>query len=88
VIANLEPRRVLQQVRIGLALCDDSFKVVLADKSEQPLPISVNVITVQQTFTIVRYDRVKPQLAVDQTSIAVNPILQPAAARYGLNGLP
>lgn len=69
LIANLEPACVIRQVWIGLALCHDAFEIVLACQPEQFLAISVEVIAIEETFTLLGRDRMKPELAVYQRQI-------------------
>lgn len=61
---------MLRQVRIGFALRNNSFKIVLTGEPEKPLPIFVDVVAVKETFASFRNDCMKPELAVDQRQIA------------------
>ena len=70
MITNLEPSRVLQQVRITFALRHDSFKIVLASEPEQPLAVLLDVVALKETLASFRNDCMKPELAVDQRQIA------------------
>ena len=54
-VADLQPG-CTWQVGINFSLCHYTFEIALADKMEQLLTHALNVITVQQTFTV-RWDQ-------------------------------
>src|SRR6516165_2587063 len=54
-VADLQPG-CAWQVGINFSLCHYTFEIALPDKIEQLLTHALNVITVQQTFTV-RWDQ-------------------------------
>ena len=76
-VPNLEPTRLSWQVRVELALGNNTFQVMFADQTEQSLAISVNMIAVDQPFATLWHNRAQPHLAVDQCQVsqvlAINP---------------
>ena len=70
-VADLQPGRT-GQVGIKFSLCNYTFEIALADKMEQLLTHALNVITVQQTFTV-RWDQA---LGTHRPSAAYAPRMQ------------
>jgi hypothetical protein len=60
---------VLRQVRVTFALRDDSFKIVLADESEQTLAVLVYVIAIKKAFAMLRHHSMKPELPVNERQV-------------------
>lgn len=70
LIANLAPTSMFGQIRIGLALRHDSFKVVFARQPEQTFTIFVDVVAVEQPFGTLGHNRMKSELAVSERQLA------------------
>ena len=51
-IPDFEPTRLILDIRIEFALCDDALKIVLAGKTEQALSVALNVIAIHQAFAV------------------------------------
>ena len=67
-VADLQPG-CAWQVRINFSLCNYTFEIALADKMEQLLTHALNVIAVQQPFTV-RWDQaVQPMLTVGERQV-------------------
>jgi len=70
-VADLQPG-CAWQVRINFSLCNYTFEIALADKMEQLLTHALNVIAVQQPFTV-RWDQA---LGTHRPSAAYAPRMQ------------
>ena len=82
-IPNLEPTRLLFDVRIKLALCNDALKIIVTGNTEQALSIAFDVIAVQNAFATGWKNRAQLLFAFDQRPVSkVLPVTPKQIERY------
>jgi len=70
-VANFQPGYTsIEEIGIKFALRHDAFEVSLADKMEQLLTHALNVIAVQQPFTVAWDQATQPMLSISKRQVA------------------
>jgi hypothetical protein len=63
-IPDFEPARLIGKVRIVLTLCDYAFQIVIADKLEKALAVTLDMIAVEQSLAARWQDRTEFMLTL------------------------